>query len=151
MRSKIFLPNLVSYAGPLRWPRTIPTLCRPPQAPTRIGEWLLRNFYHGVDNVPNLTKVLEVLEIETTSGHDFTNIKRIYMILRTSETVFECAQISGNYDWLRVTQIAWTLTWPPISHHPSRNCRCATLVHSPSFTTLMTGSSIHRTRRGFHS
>jgi len=31
-------------------------------------------FCHGVDNVPNLTKVLEVLEIETTSGHDFANI-----------------------------------------------------------------------------
>ena len=32
-------------------------------------------FSHGVDNIPNLTKVLEVLEIESTNGcHDFADI-----------------------------------------------------------------------------
>ena len=31
-------------------------------------------FCYGVDNVPNLTKVLEVLEIKSTNGCDFANI-----------------------------------------------------------------------------
>ena len=31
-------------------------------------------FCYGVDNVPNLTKVLEVLEIKSTTGCDFANI-----------------------------------------------------------------------------
>ena len=70
---------------------------------------------------------------------------RIYIFLRTSKTVFKRAQISRNFGWLRVTRITWTLTWHLIFLHLSRNCRCTTHLHSPSFTILTTGSSTHRT------
>ena len=89
----------------------------------------------------NLTKVLEVLEIKSTNGCDFGNIYDP----QDFKDVFESAQFSRNFGWVCVIGITWTPTWLLILINLLRNCHCATLVQSPSFTILTTGSSTHLT------
>ena len=69
------------------------------QAPSTYGNDACDNFIHAVGSIHNFAQVLEVLDIESTNGCDFT----VYLLitLTTLETDFEGAPISGISGSLR--------------------------------------------------